>query len=82
MKEHIFRCDAAATARGGVEVPIGGAEVRFFREAERLGCAIDCFGCAFQFEECASWCFIQVQVEIWEAEGGAEFVVAKGGAEA
>jgi hypothetical protein len=32
-EEHIFWLCAAATARGGVKIPIGGAEVRMLCEA-------------------------------------------------
>jgi hypothetical protein len=32
-EEHIFWNGAATTAIGGVEIPIGGAEVGFFRES-------------------------------------------------
>ena len=46
-KEHIFWFGAATTARGGVEIPVSGAEVGFFCEAERFGGTINRFWCAF-----------------------------------
>ena len=81
-KSIFFGIAAAAAAIGGVEVPIGGANVMAYSEAEGAGNAVDCLGCAFEFEEGADGCFIEVQVQVREAETGAEFFVAEGGSEA
>ena len=51
-----------AAAIGSVEVPICGADVVVGRVAEAACDAVDRGGAAFEFEECADGCFIQVQV--------------------
>ncbi len=81
-EQHIFRSDAAAAAIGGVKIPIGGAEVVLRREAESFRGLVDGFWRAFEFEDDADGGFVEIEMEWAAGEGGAEFFVAEGGAEA
>lgn len=71
-----------AAAVGGVDVPICAANVGGGLVAEGAGHAVNRGRAAFEFEEGADGCFIQVQVEAAEAKTGAVFLVAEGGLKA
>lgn len=84
-KEHVPRSNAAAAAFGGVEVPIGGAEIVARGEAEAAGDGVDRGAGTFELEEDAEGRFVEVNVERGEArnaESRAVFLVAKTGTEA
>ena len=68
-KQHIFWNAAATAAIGDVNVPIGGLNVVAGRVTKGARGAIDLRGAAFEFEECACGCFIEVQ---WASGAEAE----------
>ena len=78
-KYHIAGLAAVAAAIGGVDVPICATNVDGRSVAEGACDAVDCGGAAFEFEEGANGCFIQVQVEAAKAKTGAVLFVAEGG---
>lgn len=80
-EDHIFNGPTAAAAIGSVNVPVCAADVLVGRVAKAAGDAVDRGGVAFEFEERADGCFIQVQVKTVQAETGAVLFVAEGGLE-
>jgi hypothetical protein len=81
-QEHIARNFAVAAAMGGVELPVGGADVVAAGVAQGVGGAVDCRRQTFEFQEIAHGSFVQVEVQVAQPETGAELFVAEGGAEA
>src|SRR5271154_4576475 len=81
-KQHISGRAAAAARIGGMKVPIGASNILARRKAEGAGNAVDGAGSAFEFEEHAHRCFIQVQMKPPKAERTPIFFVAKGGTQA
>lgn len=81
-EDHIFYGATATAAIGGVDVPVCGADILAGRVAEGAGDAINRGGAAFEFEEGADGCFIQVQVETVQVESAAVLFVAEGWLEA
>lgn len=77
-KYHVAGLAVLAAAVGGVDVPICATNVRGGCVAEGAGYAINRGRVAFEFEECAEGCFIEVQVQAAETETGAVLFVAEG----
>ena len=80
-EHHIFYGAAAAAAIGSINIPIRaanvvGAEIAEARATRSIAC-----GVAFEFEESADGCFIEVQMKAVKAETGPVFFIAEAGTE-
>jgi len=81
-KKHICGPAAAATAIGCIQIPIRSVYVLARCISERAGHSIDGSRRAFEFEEGADRCFIEVQMQAGKAECGPVFLVAEARAQA
>lgn len=70
-----------AATRGGVEVPIGPADVVAGAVAEEARGPVDGSGMPLELEEGADGGLVEVQVEVFQAESGAEFLIPEAGKE-